>query len=64
MVSLAGLELSTSSMPSVVVHNSLGGQLQFKPWVPSCHIVEDAHITQLEDNKFTLSGTEDNRIKE
>ena len=33
MVSLARLELSTSSMPSVIVHNALGGQRQFKPWV-------------------------------
>ena len=33
VVSLARLELSTSSMPSVIFHNALGGQRQSKPWV-------------------------------
>ena len=33
MVCLARLELSTSSMPSVIFHNALGGQRQSKPWV-------------------------------
>ena len=64
VVFLGPLELSTSSMPFVIVHNALAGQRQSKPWViPSCHIAEDAHITG--GQQFTLtSGTEGNRIKQ
>ena len=33
VVSLAWLELSTSSMPSALAHNALGERRQVKPWV-------------------------------
>ena len=56
VVSLPRLELSTSSMPSALAHNDLGEQQQVKLWVfLSCHIAEDTHIKQLEENKFTLT---------
>ena len=70
VVSLARLELSTSSMPSVTVHNALGGQRQsslgysFLPYCGGCshHAAGGQQIHA--HPKAYPSGTEGNRIKQ
>ena len=70
VVSLARLELNTSSMPSVIVHNARGGQRQFKPWysfLPYCggYSHHEAEGQQIHAHpKAYPSGTEGNRIKQ
>ena len=55
MGSLPRLQLSTSSMPSFSPQRPWRAAAIQALGLPSCHIEEDTHIQQLEDNKFMLT---------